>query len=296
MTPTHPALAPRLVPQERPAAVPAADPMAPRRFRIDRVVREVEDTFTWWLSPLDGEGFAFRPGQFNMLYLFGVGEVAISISGDPRQDGRLVHTIRRAGNVTTAMKRLKAGAVVGVRGPFGTPWPVDEVVGQDLLFVTGTIGLAPLRPLIYEVLHRRGEFGRVVLCYGSRGTGDILYRRLLQRWRGRFDMDVQVTVHTAPAGYGGTVGSVARLVERAAIDPEHTCAFVCRSETMTRKAVDAINARGIPDQRIYVTLERNMKCAVGFCGHCQFGGSFMCKDGPVYRFDRIAERFAVREL
>jgi len=287
------ALSPQAAPQ---AATVAADPMVPRPFRIERYIREVDGCFTLHLTPLDGQPFHYRPGQFNMLYVFGVGEVAISISGDCRDTSKLVHTIRVVGTVTTAMAKLKKGDTVGVRGPFGNPWPVDAAVGSDVLFVTGTIGLAPLRPLIYEVLHRRAEFGKVVVCYGSRGIKDILYEKLLHEWRGRFDMQVHVTVHIAPSGYRGRVGSVAAAIKAARFDAPSTLAFVCRSETMTRPAIQALNERGITNDRIYVTLERNMKCGVGFCGHCQFGPTFMCKEGPVYRYDTIEDLFMVREL
>ena len=273
-----------------------ADPMLPRLFRITKVKREVPGVFTWHLAALDGSGFSYQPGQFNMLYAFGVGEVPISISGDCRNTDELVHTIRIAGSVTKVMGEMKAGAVVGVRGPFGRPWPIAEIYGSDLLFVTGTIGLAPLRPLIYEVLHQRDKFGKVVICYGSRGVDDILYEEDLHKWRGRFDTNVHVTVHSAPSGYRGRVGSVAAAVKIARIGGDSTQAFVCRSEAMTKPAVDALHERGVTSDRIWVTLERNMKCGVGLCGHCQFGPTFMCKDGPVYRYDQIETLFSIREI
>jgi NAD(P)H-flavin reductase len=270
--------------------------MVPRPFRITKVKQEVPGVFTWHLTPLDGGGFSFQPGQFNMLYAFGVGEVPISISGDCRRPETLVHTIRVAGSVTKVMAAMKVGAEVGVRGPFGRPWPIAPIYGSDIIFVTGTIGLAPLRPLILEVLNQRDKFGKVVICYGSRGTGDILFEDDLHLWRGRFDTNVHVTVHSAPAGYRGRVGSVAAAVRIARIGGDSTQAFVCRSEAMTRPAVDALRERGVTTDRIWVTLERNMKCGIGLCGHCQFGPTFMCKDGPVYRFDEIEALFAVREI
>ncbi|PKU23907.1 FAD/NAD(P)-binding protein [Telmatospirillum siberiense] len=272
------------------------DPMIPRPFRITKVKSEVPGVFSWHLVPVDGGGFAYRPGQFNMLYLFGVGEVAISISGDCRDGEKIVHTIRIAGSVTKAMSSLSVGDVIGVRGPFGRPWPVEPIYGSDLVFVTGTIGLAPLRPLIYEVLHQRDKFGRVIICYGSRGTDDILYEDELHLWRGRFDTNVHVTVHSAPSGYRGRIGSVAAAVRAAHIEGGDTQAFVCRSEVMTKPAVDALHERGVSSERIWVTLERNMKCGIGLCGHCQFGPTFMCRDGPVYRFDEIEHLFEIREL
>src|SRR5450755_16782 len=277
-------------------AVPGIDPMIPRPFRIERVKHEVTSCFSWHLKPLDGAPFHFLPGQFNMLYAPGVGEVAISVSGDCRDHATLVHTIREVGAVTKAMAKLRAGAMVGVRGPFGSAWPVEAGYGKDVVFVTGTVGLAPLRPLIYEVLNRREKYGKVIINYGSRGTDDILYERDLHAWRGRFDLEVHVTVHTAPSGYRGRVGSVAAAVKIGRFDGENAVAFICRSEALTRPAVQALQDRGMTTDRIYVTLERNMKCGIGFCGHCQFGPTFMCKEGPVYRFDSIEKIFTIREL
>lgn len=276
--------------------VPDIDPMIPRRFRVERVRREVEGVFSWDLRPLDGEPFAFLPGQFNMLYAPGMGEVAISVSGDCRDRSTLVHTIRAVGTVTKAMASLRAGAMIGVRGPFGSSWPVEAAYGKDVVFITGTVGLAPLRPLIYEVLARREKFGKVIINYGSRGIDDILYERDLHTWRGRFDLEVHVTVHTAPSGYRGRVGSVAAAVKISRFEGGSAMAFVCRSEALTHSAVQALQERGVTTDRIYVTLERSMKCGIGFCGHCQFGPTFMCKEGPVYRFDTIEKIFAVREL
>jgi NAD(P)H-flavin reductase len=287
-----------LTPTVAPAvtAFRALDPMIPRPFRIERVKSEVERCFSWHLKPLDGAPFHFLPGQFNMLYAPGIGEVAISASGDSRDHTILVHTIRAVGTVTKAMAALRAGAMVGVRGPFGSAWPIEAGYGKDVVFVTGTVGLAPLRPLIYEVLNRREKYGKVIINYGSRGTDDILYERDLHAWRGRFDLEVHVTVHTAKTGYRGRVGSVAAAVKISRFDGGNAVAFVCRSEAMTRTAVQALQERDVPTDRIYVTLERNMKCGIGFCGHCQFGPTFMCREGPVYRFDTIERIFSIREL
>ena len=231
-----------------------------------------------------------------MLYAPGAGEVAISVSGDCRNADLLVHTIREVGTVTKTMGTFKAGATVGVRGPFGSRWPIESAYERDVLFVTGTIGLAPLRPLVYEVLAQRERFGKVIVVYGSRGLQDVLYESELHAWRGRFDMQVHVTAHTAPSGYRGRVGSLAAAVGAARFDGANATAFVCRSEAMTPAAVRALQTHGVPSPHIYVTLERSMKCGIGFCGHCQLGPSFMCREGPVYRYDRIAPYLAIREL
>ncbi|WP_204848436.1 FAD/NAD(P)-binding protein [Rhodopila globiformis] len=276
--------------------VATTDPMVPMPFRITRVIREIPGVYTWHLKPLDGKPFHYRPGQFNMVYQFGVGEIPVSISGDSREPDTLVHTIRAVGPVTNAMQELHAGAVVGIRGPFGRPWPIDEVVGSDIVFVTSTIGLAPLRGLIYEVLHRRQDFGKVIICYGTRGVDDIMYEQDLHRWRARFDTNVHLTVHSAPSGYRGRVGSVNAAIRAARPDWSATTAFVCRSEALTRQAVDTLGELGVTKDRVWVTLERNMQCAIGLCGHCQIGTTFVCKDGPVYRYDQIEHLYSVREF
>lgn len=273
-----------------------SDPMIPRPFRIERVKKELSDTFTMEIVPVDGGAFRFRPGQFNMLYVFGVGEVPISISGDPDDPALLVHTTRVVGSVTAAIGELKAGDVIGIRGPFGSHWPVEEARGSDVVFVAGGIGLAPLRPAIYQVMADREHYGNVVIFYGSRTPEDLLFRRELQRWRGRFDMNAEVTVDRATGHWSGRVGVVTKLIRSGGYDPLHAIAYVCGPEVMMRYAVQALNDRGVTGDRIYLSMERNMKCAVGFCGHCQFGPTFVCRDGPVFRFDAVADLFTVWEL
>ncbi len=278
------------------AAAGIGDPMMPRLFRVEKVRRELSDTFTMELAAEDGWEFVFRPGQFNMLYVFGVGEIPISISGDPGDRGRLVHTTRAVGPVSQALNALKAGDCIGVRGPFGTAWPVEAAYGRDLIFVAGGVGLAPLRPAIYHALANRERFGRVMVLYGARTPEDILYRKELERWRGRFDMDVLVTVDRATGRWSGNVGVVTNLVLKGGFDPQLTTAFVCGPEVMMRYGAQAMEKRGVGRDHIWLSMERNMKCGCGLCGHCQWGPHFVCKDGPVFRFDRIADLFGVSEL
>jgi NAD(P)H-flavin reductase len=273
------------------------DSMIPTPFRIQRMRRELADTFTMELVPTNSGGaFAARPGQFNMLYVFGVGEVPISISGDMSNGAMVVHTIRSVGTVSGAMAGQRKDDVVGLRGPFGTPWPVKEAEGFDVVIVTGGIGLAPLRPAIYHILANRGRYGKVCIFYGARTPDDILYRRELEKWRGRLDMYVDVTVDRAHTGWGGPVGVVTRLIPRGLFDPLNTVAMVCGPEIMMHFTVQTLGECGMADESIFVSLERNMKCAIGFCGHCQFGANFVCKDGPVFRFDAIRDMFQIREL
>jgi NAD(P)H-flavin reductase len=278
----------------RDAVAAQIDCWAPASLRVVRIRKETADVATFELSP--AAAFTFAAGQFNMLYLFGLGEAAISISGDPAATDRIVHTVRAVGAVSGALVRLRRDMVVGVRGPFGAGWPVAQSEGSDIVIVAGGLGLAPLRPAIYRVLDRREQYGRVVLLYGARGPGDILYRKELETWRRRLDVDIIVTVDHAGADWRGNVGVVPALIARAAFDPEHAVAMVCGPEIMMRFALDALRDRGLPADRIFLSMERNMKCAVGFCGHCQFGPAFVCRDGPVFRYDRIAPIFQIREI
>lgn len=277
------------------------EPMLPEPYRIERVRRETHDIFTLELRPVNGAPVrCFAPGQFNMLYVFGTGESAISISGDAAQSDRLIHTIRAVGVVTKALQKLKRGDVIGVRGPFGSAWPVVEAEGRDVVIVTGGIGLAPLRPAIYHVLANREKYGRFVLLSGSRSPRDLLFARELEKWRGQVDFDVEVTLDTATSDDGnnwrGNVGVVTTLIPKAQFDAHDSVAMICGPEVMMRFTVQELTKRGLSADRIFVTMERNMKCAIGFCGHCQFGAHFVCKDGPVFRFDRIAALFGKREI
>ncbi len=273
------------------------NPMMPWPFQITKVKRETEDTFTVELQPTgDLQEFQFQPGQFNMLYIYGVGEIPISISGNPLNPAVLVHTTRAVGTVTKAMNKLRRGDIIGIRGPFGKPWPMEKAVGQDVVFVAGGIGLAPLRPALYDVVAERERFGKVVLLYGTRTPADVLFRQELENWRSRFDLEVYVTVDRAMAGWKGNVGVVTTLIPRAPFDPRNTVAFVCGPEVMMRFTANELVKRGVDTQNIYVSLERNMKCAVGYCGHCQFGPYFVCKDGPVFAFEKIKDLLFKWEL
>lgn len=274
----------------------AAGLFLPALFKVERRQRETRDTVTLTLSPLEGERERpFAPGQFNMLTAFGLGEVPISISGDPSCPGLVVHTIRAVGAVTRRLCGLNRGEVLGVRGPLGTSWPVKEAEERDLVVVAGGLGLAPLRPAIYHILAHRAAYGNVELIYGTRSPQDILYFRELQAWRGRFDLRVHVTVDTAPADWRGNVGVVTQLIARARFDAPHTVALVCGPGVMMRFTVQELVARGVSLDNIYVSLERNMQCGLGLCGHCQLGPVLICRDGPVFPYSRVKDWFERRE-
>jgi NAD(P)H-flavin reductase len=269
--------------------------MVPSSFIVRRRIKETADTFTLELEQESG-GFAFEPGQFNMLYGFGVGEVPISISGKPFKPEKLVHTIRDVGMVTSALGRLRKGDQVGVRGPFGSSWPTKLAEGKDVLIAAGGIGLAPIRPAIEHILANRERYGRVVILYGARTPEDMLFPKDLKKWSARLDVEVMVTVDRASRAWRGGVGVITTLVGLAPIEPEKTLAFVCGPEIMIRYVMMHLRERGLTTDQIYVSMERNMRCAEGRCGHCQFGPTFVCKDGPVYPFSEIQPFFGVREF
>lgn len=282
-----------------------ADPMVPRIGRVRRRRREVagvwtldielEETHGAGSAPNQLRDTASAPGQFNMLTVFGVGEVAISLSGDSVDRGRFVHTVRAVGPVSTALARLNTGEPVGVRGPFGRGWPIAEMVGRDVVVVAGGLGLAPLRPALYQFLAERNRYGKIVLLYGARGPHDILFRREMKAWR-PLDITVEVTVDHAVDDWRGHVGVVTAMIPRTEFNPSHTIALVCGPEVMMRFAIGALRDAGVAADAIYLSMERNMKCAVGFCGHCQFGPVFVCRDGPVFRYDRVSSLLGLKEI
>jgi NAD(P)H-flavin reductase len=264
------------------------DPMLPQPFVVRQVIKETPDTFSLTLEPNGaGDVTRFQPGQFSMLWVFGVGELPISISGDPAEGSRLVYTVRSVGQATNALVSSGVGDGVGVRGPFGTGWPAEAARGCDVVVVAGGIGLAPLRPLIYQVLGKRNEYGRLVLLYGARSPRDVLYRKELAAWRRHRDTQVLTTVDYGGLSWGGHVGVVTTLFKYARLQPTRSVAMICGPEIMMRFVARELETQGLNRNAIYVSMERNMKCAVGFCGHCQYGPHFMCKDGPVFPYERV---------
>jgi NAD(P)H-flavin reductase len=269
---------------------------------IRRVVRETPDTATYWMSfadPADRTAYRFEPGQFNMLYLFGSGEVPISVSSDPGSPHRLAHTIRSTGRVTNLFPRLSPGHQLAVRGPFGRPWPMATARGGDLLIVAGGLGLAPVRPAIHQAMRYREAYRRVIVLVGARGPEHVLYRGQLDawhQWMRQRGVELALTVDVADDSWPYGEGVVTTLFDAAGIDPERTSAFVCGPDIMMTFAVRALLGRGLPSERIWLSMERNMQCAVRLCGHCQFGSTFVCADGPVFRHDRIAALLEVHEL
>lgn len=278
-------------------ALPTAGPMSPEPLRVRSLRRETDDTFTVSLDVSERSGgFPFLPGQFNMLYAFGVGEVPISICGDPGRPGELLHTVRAVGAVTEALRRVGRGGRMGVRGPYGRPWPLEEARGLDVVLVAGGLGLAPLRPVILHLLRHRAAYGQVSVLVGARMPESLLYRRELARWQEDSRLKVLVTVDRAGPDWRGQVGVVPALLRDVAVEPSRTVALVCGPEVMMRFTVRELERQGVPGARIHLSLERNMKCAVGFCGHCQLVPFFVCKDGPVLPYERLRPFINLREV
>ncbi|MCS6866162.1 MAG: FAD/NAD(P)-binding protein [Gemmataceae bacterium] len=269
-------------------------PWQTRNATVRAITPEVPEVRTYDLD-LHGANYSFRPGQFNMLYVPGVGEVAISVSSDPAVPHQLRHTIRAVGNVTRAMTRLAVGDTLGLRGPFGTAWPVETVRGDDVVIVAGGLGLAPLRPVIYHLIRHRHDYGRVAVLYGARTPADLLYAHEYDWWQAA-ELDVHISVDVATPNWRGAIGFVTTLLAQLPVKPTRTAVFTCGPEVMMRFVASGACQRGVPAERIFVSLERNMNCAVALCGHCQFGPSFVCHDGPVFSYDRVGRLLWVENL
>lgn len=273
--------------------------MAPMTASIVRIEEETSNTRTYHLefddAALRGQ-YRFQPGQFNMVGVFGVGEAAISISSDPRTPERMAHTIRHVGSVTRAIGTMGVGDKLVVRGPFGNGWPVQECRHRDVVIVAGGIGLAPLRPLIYALLAEREQYGRLVLMYGGRSPADLLFRDELSAWRDEGRLDTLVSVDYAIQEWDGPVGMVTDLIKRLRLRPERTFVMVCGPRAMNRYVTWQILRLHVPADQLFLSLERNMRCGVGLCGHCQLGPEFVCKDGPVFNYQRIQNVFGKEEV
>lgn len=253
-------------------------------------IREAEDINTYRLEFVDEqmrERFRFNAGQFNMVYLFGVGEVAISIVSDPDESEFLDHTIRAVGRITQAIADLQPGDVLGVRGPFGQGWPLEEARGRDVVIVTGGLGCAPVAGAIEYIFRRRTQYGSVKILHGVKTPHDLLYRERFEAWRRFPDTEILLTSDQPDRGWSHHIGVVTELFELVSIDPPKSVVLMCGPEIMMRLGAPIFMRRGIPSTAIYVSLERHMECGIGLCGHCQLGPYFLCKDGPVMRYDRV---------
>lgn len=270
----------------------------PRVVVVESIECEVDGVATYSLRNKNDEiKFSpFVPGQFNMLYIPGCGEAAISICGSSRNGILLRHTIRHVGRVTNAIAQLQIGSELGLRGPYGTPWPVAECTEKDVVLVAGGLGLAPLRPVIEAIVSERQKFHQVNLFIGARTPDLLLFAREYEAWA-RADINVQITVDRDPQELGYHTGVVPQLIDRwQPRDPQNLVAMVCGPEVMMDYSARSLQNKGLEAGSIFLSLERNMQCAVGVCGHCQLGPDFICKNGPVLKYERVQQYFAVRDL
>lgn len=274
------------------------EPMLPTPYRV--VARQVEthDSVTLCLAPVAEQLPQFQPGQFTMLYAHGIGEIPVSISGQQPStgDGLLTQTIRAVGAVSRALHDARLDAVVGVRGPFGTTWDLQSAQGHDLLIVAGGIGLAPLRPVVLGALARRQRYGRIMVIVGARGPNEFLFRAQLAAWAARDDLDVTLTVDQPAQGWTGRVGFVTEPLAGLHLNLWRTIAFLCGPEPMMRICAHVLLRHGLPAEQIRLSLERNMHCGIGLCGHCQLGPLLVCRDGPIVDYATAADLLTVREL
>lgn len=231
--------------------------------------------------------YRFAPGQFNMLYLHGVGEVAISIMSDPEDRSGIGHTIRAVGRVTQGLAALKPGDSIGLRGPFGRGWPLQEMEGRDVVLVTGGLGCAPVVSVIHYVLKRRQRYGKLVIIQGVKHADDLIWRDQYTRWTTLPDTQVLLAANECAALWPWHIGCVTELFGRARFNPEHAVVMMCGPEGMMRAAAENALQYGLPESSLYLSMERNMQCAVGRCGHCQLGGAFVCRDGPVFNWGEV---------
>lgn len=277
-----------------------ADRMLPAGFRVVARAVETRDSVTLTLSPAAPPPVPltqFTPGQFMMLYAHGVGEVAISVSGDPSvKDGTLIHTIRDVGAVSRALHDAPLGTIIGVRGPFGRGWNLHAGSDRDLVIVAGGVGLAPLRPVVLAALAAPEKFRRLTLVVGARSPADILYRTELETWQARTDLTVELTIDQPVAGWTGGVGFVTESLHRIDLDPDRTTALLCGPEPMMRFCARALTDRGVHSRDIQVSVERNMQCGAGVCGHCQLGELLLCRDGPVVDYAVAEPLLRIPEL
>lgn len=272
-------------------SAPSLYPMCPIPAQIAEVARETRDTYTLTAIPVDSATLpSFRPGQFSMVSAHGVGEVPLSISGDAGIPDRLTYTIRAIGKATEALVKHKAGDYIGIRSSFGTAWPLEAARERDVLLVAGGIGLAPLRPVICHIASHRSDYGRLFVLYGARSPKELLFRTQLAAWDALPDTQVLTTVDCADPKWRGHVGVVTMLLDFVQLRQERIIAMICGPEIMMRFTVQALRAKNVDVRQIYLSMERNMKCAIGLCGLCQMGPFFICKDGPVFDYAQV-QRF-----
>lgn len=272
------------------------DPYLPIEAEVIECIHESSNIFTLKLSFVERDLhllYHYQPGQFNMVYLYGVGEVAISIVSDPNEKHTFSHTIRAIGRVTKALQRLSAGDRLGIRGPFGRGWPLHQAQGKDIMIITGGLGCAPTVSVINYIQGRRSQYGQLRILQGVRHTEDFIFRKQYEKWQQSPQTEIYLAASQAAHSWPWNIGYVTDTIQTLDIHPENTIAMMCGPEMMMRTAIKALKQKNVVEHNIYLSMERNMECGIGQCGHCQYGGYFICKDGPVFAYPEIKELFNV---
>ena len=275
---------------------PGLDPYLPHPAKIIARTQESPTIFTLKTQFIDDQHrhVAFHPGQFNMVYLYGVGEVAISISSDPAKKTHLSHTIRAVGRVTKALQKLQTGDHIGIRGPYGQGWPLQEALGKNIVIVTGGLGCAPSVSVIKYILRRREQYGAINILQGVKHSDDHIFRKQYTLWQKNPSTTIHIAADQAGPKWPWGIGYVTDMIASLTLDPEKTIVMMCGPEMMMHAAINALIKKEIPEEAIYLSMERNMQCGIGHCGHCQYGGLFICKDGPVFAYPTIKALFSVK--
>ena len=270
------------------------NPYLPQEAIIIERIQESPKLFTLRLKFTDKnlqDSYNFEPGQFNMLYLHGVGEIPISIVSDPVDSHIIDHTIRAVGRVSNGLANLKSGDRIGLRGPYGRGWPMQEARGKDIVVVTGGVGCAPVVSVINYIEQRRNEYGHLNILQGVKHTADLIWKDRYERWRELADTKVLLAADDGEAIWPWHIGPVTGLFDQLEYDPDNVHVMMCGPEGMMRVVCDHMLDNRVESANIFLSMERNMQCAIGHCGHCQYGSQFICKDGPVFRYDQIHDLF-----
>lgn len=259
-------------------------------------IHEARDIFNLQIrfkQQQDHLAYNFIPGQFNMIYLYGVGEVAISIASDPADRSQINHTIRAVGRVTKALQKLTKGDYIGIRGPFGNGWPIEKAIGKDIIIVTGGLGCAPTLSVVKYIMARRSQYGKLHILQGVKHSNDFIFRQQYKKWQQMPNTIIHIAADKAGPQWPWNIGLVTDMLKSVTTEPSNTIVMMCGPEGMMHTAVQTLTNKGIAAENIYLSMERNMECAIGHCGHCQYGGLFICKDGPVFSYPVIKFLFNI---
>lgn len=272
----------------------AFNPYLPHEVEIVDRIQNSPTIFTLRLcftDPVLQQHFKFNPGQFNMMYLYGVGEVPISIVSDPTETILFDHTIRTVGRVTRALSSLKIGDRLGIRGPYGRGWPVEQLKNRDVIIITGGLGCAPSVSVINYIIERRNQYGNLKILQGVKHSYDFIFHEQYEKWREIPNTEVYVAANTADSNWQWKIGHITDTIQKLVLEPKNTCVLLCGPEIMMQIAIQQLMAKNISESNIFLSMERNMECAVGHCGHCQYGALFVCKQGPIFCYSEIKALF-----